>query len=99
MKNHLQCRRSGFDPWVGKIPLEEGMATHSSLLAWRSPRTKKPGGLQPTGSQESDKEVESVWLFMAWPRKSQPPLMPHLTSETSVNILPSMALVHRVGHD
>ena len=35
-----QCRkhkRCGFDPWVGKIPLEEGMATHSSSLAWRLP--------------------------------------------------------------
>ena len=35
-----QCRRHkrfGFDPWVGKIPLEEGMATHSSILAWRIP--------------------------------------------------------------
>ena len=28
---------SGFDPWVGKIPLEEGMATHSRILAWRIP--------------------------------------------------------------
>ena len=26
-----------FGPWVGKIPLEEGMATHSSVLAWRIP--------------------------------------------------------------
>ena len=26
-----------FDPWAGKIPLEEGMATHSSILAWRIP--------------------------------------------------------------
>ena len=32
-------------------PLEEGMATHSSILAWRIPRTEKPGGLQSTGSQ------------------------------------------------
>ena len=29
------CRRHGFDPWVGKIPLEKGKATHSSILAWR----------------------------------------------------------------
>ena len=28
-----QCRRHRFDPWVGKIPLEEGMTTHSSILA------------------------------------------------------------------
>ena len=32
-------------------PLEEGMATHSSILAWRIPRTGEPGGLQSTGLQ------------------------------------------------
>ena len=31
--------------------LEEGMATHSSLLAWRIPRMEEPGGLQFMGSQ------------------------------------------------
>ena len=31
--------------------LEKGMATHSSILAWRSPWTEKPGELQPMGSQ------------------------------------------------
>ena len=31
-------------------PLEEGMATHSSILAWRSPWTEEPGGLQSRGS-------------------------------------------------
>ena len=35
-------------------PLEKEMATHSSILAWRAPWTEKPGGLQSTGSQESD---------------------------------------------
>ena len=30
--------------------LEEGMATHSSILAWRIPWTEKPGGLQSIGS-------------------------------------------------
>ena len=32
-------------------PLEEGMATHSSILAWRTPWTEEPCGLQSTGSQ------------------------------------------------
>ena len=36
--------------WVqslgGEDPLEEGMATHSSILAWRFPWTEEPGGLQ-----------------------------------------------------
>ena len=30
-------------------PLEEGMATHSSILAWRIPWTEKPGGLESMG--------------------------------------------------
>ena len=32
-------------------PLEKGMATHPSILAWRIPRTEEPGGLQSMGLQ------------------------------------------------
>ena len=32
-------------------PLEEGLATHSSILAWRTPWTEEPGGLWSIGSQ------------------------------------------------
>ena len=35
-------------------PLEKEMATHSSILAWRIPMDREPGGLQSMGSQESD---------------------------------------------
>ena len=35
----------------GEDPLEKGMATHSSTLAWRIPWTEEPGGLQFMGSQ------------------------------------------------
>ena len=40
---------------VGSIPgledpLDEGMATHFSILAWRTPWTEEPGGLESTGS-------------------------------------------------
>jgi len=42
----MRCR---FDPWGGEIPLEEGMATHSSILAWRIPWTEEPGKLQSIG--------------------------------------------------
>ena len=42
----------GFRGW--EDPLEKGMATHSSILAWRIPWTEEPGGLQSMGSQESD---------------------------------------------
>ena len=43
------------ETWVRSLdwedPLEKGVATHSSILAWRIPRTEEPGGLQSTGSQ------------------------------------------------
>ena len=35
----------------GDDPLEKGMATHSSILAWRIPWMEEYGGLQSTGSQ------------------------------------------------
>ena len=34
--------------------LEKEMAIHSSILAWRIPRTEQPGGLQSRGCKESD---------------------------------------------
>ena len=41
--------------WVRSLgwedPLEKGMATHSSILAWKIPWTEEPGGLQSMGSQ------------------------------------------------
>ena len=46
------------ETWVRSLgwedPLEKGMATHSSILAWRIPWTEEPHGLQPMGSQEMD---------------------------------------------
>ena len=43
------------ETWVRSLgqedPLEEGMATHSSILAWRIPWTEDPGRLQSMGSQ------------------------------------------------
>ena len=36
--------------------LEKGMATHSSILAWRIPWTKEPGGLQSMGLQRAGHE-------------------------------------------
>ena len=47
--------------WVQPLgredPLEEGMATHSSILAWRILVTEEPGGLQSTRSQSDRTEV------------------------------------------
>ena len=38
-------------PLSQEDPLEESMATHSSILAWRTPQTEEPGGLQSMESQ------------------------------------------------
>ena len=43
-------RNVGSIPRSGR-PLEEGMVTHSSILAWRTPWTADSGGLQSMGSQ------------------------------------------------
>ena len=50
-----RCRRQTQVQFLGREdPLEEGMATHSSILAWRIPWTEEPGGLQSMGSKELD---------------------------------------------
>ena len=53
-----QCRRlkrHGFETRVQSLgqedPLEEEMATHFSILAWKIPWTEEPGGLQSMGSE------------------------------------------------
>ena len=40
-----------------EAPLEEDMATHSSILAWSIPWIQEPGGLQTIGSQRDRTEV------------------------------------------
>ena len=42
-------------------PLEKEMATHSSILAWRIPWTKEPGGLQSMGSQKVGARFFCSW--------------------------------------
>ena len=58
--------------WVQSLgwedPLEEGMATYSSILSWRIPWTEKPGGLQSTGPQRvrhdlATKTTTTVYMF------------------------------------
>ena len=42
------------ETWIqslGQVDALKGMATHSSILVWRIPRTEEPGGLQSMGSQ------------------------------------------------
>ena len=47
--------------WIRSLgwenPLEKGMAAHSSILAWRSPWTEEPGGLQFMGLQRVEHDI------------------------------------------
>ena len=55
MVKNLPAVQEMYETWVGFLgwedPLEEDMATHSSILAWSIPWTEEPGGLQSTGLQ------------------------------------------------
>ena len=56
-------------------PLEKGMATHSSILAWRIPWTEEPGGLQSMGSLRGGHDWAtslSLFTFTQWRRQWQP---------------------------
>ena len=46
-----RCKETQVQSLGGEDPLEDSMATHSSILAWRLPLTEEPGGLQPLGLQ------------------------------------------------
>ena len=51
VKNLLAIWKPQVWPLGQEDPLEKGMATHSSILAWRIPRTEEPGRIQSMGSQ------------------------------------------------
>ena len=46
-------------------PLEEGMAAHSSILAWRIPWTEEAGGYRPWGCKESDTTERLTLSFLS----------------------------------
>ena len=52
MVKNLPVMQETWFPLLGQDdPLKKGMATQSSVLAWRIPRREEPGGLQSMGSQ------------------------------------------------
>jgi len=50
-RKHRRQPSVTFSTCYGKHSLEKGMASHSSILAWRIPWIEEPGGLQFVGSQ------------------------------------------------
>ena len=54
VKNLPAMQETQGQPLGWADPLEEGMATHCSVPAWRVPWTEEPGGYSPWGHKESD---------------------------------------------
>ena len=74
-------------------PLEEEMATHSSILAWKIPLTEVPGGLQSTGSQrlrhnlaikQLVTDAEQVWNQSLWASVSKSSIFGPPISESCI---------------
>ena len=68
---HLQCRRPGFDPCFRKIPLKKGIATHSSIVAWRIHGQWSLAGYNP-------------WSCKMLDRTEQLSMHAHLCNEASI---------------
>ena len=84
---------------VGLIPgsarsLEKEMATHSSILAWRTPCTEEPGGLQSTGSQSRTRPSD----LALGAQRSHGPLTPVISVlATSMPALKALIPVSQAG--
>ena len=63
VKNPPAMQETGVQSLRQEDPLEEGMATHSSILAWRSPWTEEPGGLLSVESQEEGMTEQLIFCF------------------------------------
>ena len=63
---------------LGEDALEKGMATHSSIFAWRIPWTEEPVGLQSRGRQESEREQETSETVSSGAFHPLVPLFPQL---------------------
>ena len=87
------------ETWVASLgcedPLDEGMATYSSSLAWRILRTEEPGGLLSMGSQR----VGHNWSNLAWTHRiisgiigknALAPVVKRLMGEFWLNQLPAV---------
>ena len=77
-RTHLPMQETQVQSLSQEDPLEEKMATHSSILAWRIPWTEEPAGLQSIGSQR----VEHNWSALACT----------LTTELTNSLLSSVSL-------
>ena len=80
--------------WVQSLgqedPLEESMATHSSILAWKTPWTEEPNGLPSMGSQRVRHERVQMAVVLEWSDS----VYPRLCVNSHTSILESVVSTH-----
>ena len=64
VKNQLQCRRPGFDPWVGKIPWRREWQPTPVFLPGESHGQRNLAGYSPWGHKESGMTEVTEYLYM-----------------------------------
>ena len=78
VKTQPAMQETWVQPLVQEDPLEKGMVTHSSVLAWRIPWTQEPGGYSPWGRKESytneplTQPHECCGILVFWKKQDQP---------------------------
>ena len=63
IKNLLAMQETQIRSLGQEDPLEKGMATHSSILAWTIPWTEEPGGLQSLGVTKSQTQLSNYHCY------------------------------------
>ena len=83
---HLQCKRPGFDLWIGKIPWRRAWQPTPVFLPGESLWTEEPGGLQSRESQR----VRNNWVtkHITWTLACQDPLSIGFSRQVYWNGLP-----------
>ena len=89
VKNLLAVQESQLRSRGREDPLEEGKATHSSILAWRIPWTEEPGGLQSMGSQRARHD----WSDLECIHAPRPEARPNASLKTALEQKPFVPCV------
>ena len=75
VKNLLAIQETCVQSLGQEDPLEKGMATHTSVLAWRIPWTEEPGGIQSMGPQRVGHDEQQTWAALGRGENASPAAM------------------------
>ena len=88
------------ETWIRALgqedPLEKKMETHCSILAWESPWTEEPAGLQSTGSQRVEHNLETEQVLLLTMTMTSAVLSPPCLCYLSLNCFPGSTLSPRL---